>query len=215
MPLGRAVSDSQTPLTRNVAQLDKQRQRWETEKHKPIASWRGGPDTKIGKVIASMIERLRNSPNITLRIDGDNPETLLRRAILENKFISNEQLLAMFETPIDKIVLPDDKLAEVLKEVPNARELPVHKFAVLLMSAVTGISEAELSQRCPDLGLTGAPDTGILYAATSYSVQKSTALHDLTETFREAGIAGVNTAVWGVEGKKASAAVSYIGGGNY
>lgn len=212
---GPQRTDHPVTLVVNAEAVQRDVQQWKVDQNKPVATWRGAPDSPVGKLIASWVQRLRASPAWATRIDGDNPETLLRRAILDNRAISNEQLFAMSKVRLDQLTLPPAGVAEVEKTVPNARQLPVHRFTVSMMAAVTGISESELSQQCPDLGLTGAPDTGVLYAAPGDRVQRSTALHDLTESMREAGIAGINTAVWGVEGKKASAAVSFIGGGSY
>jgi len=109
---------------------------------------------------------------------------------------------------------PEDR-AKILKKVPNAQELPVHKFTVALMSAATGIDAQKLSDAVPDLGLTGAPGTPLLYAAKTERMQRSTALHDFTDYLRGAGIKGLNKAVWGVEDRILSAIVSATGGGRY
>jgi hypothetical protein len=72
-----------------------------------------------------------------------------------------------------------------------------------------------LSEACPDLGLTGAPNTPLLYAAKTERMQRSTALHDFTDYPRGAGVKGMNKAVWGVGTRVLSALVSAAGGGRY
>jgi hypothetical protein len=175
-------------------------------------TWRAPADSELGRTINGMLERLRQC-DITIK--GDTPESLFRRAILDNKRVTNEQLLAMSKVTLDQLASSPEVRQKVLERVPNARELPVHQFTVALMSAATGIDPQKLSEACPDLGLTGAPNTPLLYAARTERMQRSTALHDLTDYLRGAGIKGLNKAVWGVENRVLSAIVSALGGGRY
>ncbi|WP_224247810.1 hypothetical protein [Hyalangium gracile] len=178
-------------------------------------AWRGGPDTEVGKAISGMINRMRSSDAAGIQIKGDTIESLFTRAILDNKHVTNEQLLAISQVKLEQLATSPEDQAKVLKKVPNARELPVHKFTVAMLAAATGLDEKALSQACPDLGLTGAPGTPLLYAAKTERMQRSTALHDFTDYLRGAGIKGMNKAVWGVENRVLSAAVSALGGGRY
>ena len=178
-------------------------------------AWRGGPDTEVGKAIAGMIERMRGSAASGIQIKGDTVESLFTRAILDNKHVTNEQLLAIGNVKLEQLATSPEDRAKVLKKVPNARELDVHKFTVAMLASATGIDEKALSEACPDLGLTGAPGTPLLYAAKTERMQRSTALHDFTDYLRGAGVKGMNKAVWGVENRVLSAAVSAMGGGRY
>lgn len=178
-------------------------------------AWRGGPDTPVGKAIAGMMERMRASDASGIKIKGDTMESLFTRAILDNKHVSNEQLLAITQVKLEQMATSPEDRAKVLEKVPNARELPVHKFTVGMLAAATGIDPKALSEACPDLGLTGAPGTPLLYAAKTERMQRSTALHDFTDYLRGAGVKGMNKAVWGVENRILSAAVSALGGGRY
>lgn len=183
---------------------------------KPIpGAWRGGPDTPVGKVIAGMISRMRSSDAAGIQIKGDTPESLFTRAILDNKHVSNEQLLAIAQVKLEQLATSPEDRAKVLKKVPNARELDVHKFTVAMLASATGLDPKQLSEVCPDLGLTGAPGTPLLYAAEGAGMQRSTALHDFTDYLRGAGVKGMNKAVWGVENRVLSAIVSAVGGGRY
>ncbi|MBN1204719.1 MAG: hypothetical protein JXB05_07325 [Myxococcaceae bacterium] len=183
---------------------------------KPIpGAWRGGPDTAVGKAIAGMIERMRGSEASGITLKGDTMESLFTRAILDNKHVTNEQLLTITNVKLEQLATSPEDRAKVLKKVPNARELPVHKFTVGMLAAATGLDPKQLSEVCPDLGLTGAPGTPILYAAKTERMQRSTALHDFTDYLRGAGVKGMNKAVWGVENRVLSAAVSALGGGRY
>ena len=175
-------------------------------------TWRAPADSELGRTINGMLERLKQCP---ITIKGDTPESLFRRAILDNKHVTNEQLMEMSKVTLDKLDSGPETRAKVLKKVPNARELPVHQFTVPMLSAATGIDAKKLSEACPDLGLTGAPNTPLLYAAKGEKMQRSTALHDFTDYLRGAGLKGMNKAVWGVEDRVLSAIVSAVGGGRY
>lgn len=178
-------------------------------------AWRGGPDTEVGRAVQAMWTRMQQMPGNDIRIKGDTPASLLGRAILDSRHVTNEQLIAMSRVTLDQLATDPATRQKVLDKVPNARELPVHKFTVAMLSAATGIDPQKLSEACPDLGLTGAPNTPLLYAARGERMQRSTALHDFTDYLRGAGIKGLNKAVWGVEGRIASAIVSALGGGRY
>ncbi|MCP3163957.1 hypothetical protein [Myxococcus qinghaiensis] len=178
-------------------------------------AWRGGPDTEVGKAVQAIWERMKTMPGADVTIKGDTPASLLGRAILDGKKVSNEQIIAMSKVTLDQLATDPKDREKVLKKVPNARELPVHKFTVAMLSAATGIDPKKLSEACPDLGLTGAPGTPLLYAAEGQGMQRSTALHDFTDYLRGAGLKGMNKAVWGVENRILSAIVSAVGGGRY
>lgn len=178
-------------------------------------AWRGGPDTEVGKAVQAIWERMQNMPGKDISIKGDTPASLLGRAILDGKKVTNEQLIAMSKVKLEQLATDPEDRAKVLKKVPNARELPVHKFTVAMLSAATGVDPQKLSEACPDLGLTGAPGTPLLFAADGEGLQRSTALHDFTDYLRGAGVKGVNKAVWGVENRILSAIVSAVGGGRY
>ncbi len=178
----------------------------------PVGTWRAPADSELGRVINGMLDRLKQCD---IKIKGDTPESLFRRAILDNKHVTNEQLLAISQVKLEQLDSGPETRQKVLEKIPNARELPVHQFTVALMSAATGIDAQKLSEACPDLGMTGAPGTPLLYAAKTERMQRSTALHDFTDYLRGAGIKGLNKAVWGVENRVLSAAVSALGGGRY
>lgn len=178
----------------------------------PASTWRAPADSELGRVINGMLDRLKQCP---ITIKGDTPESLFRRAILDNKHVTNEQLLAMSRVTLEQLDSGPETRQKVLEKIPNARELPVHQFTVAMLSAATGIDPQKLSEACPDLGMTGAPNTPLLYAAKTERMQRSTALHDFTDYLRGAGIQGLNKAVWGVENRVLSAIVSALGGGRY
>ncbi|WP_224365392.1 hypothetical protein [Hyalangium versicolor] len=177
-------------------------------------AWRGGPDTEVGKAIAGMINRMRSSDAAGIQLKGDTIESLFTRAIIDNKHVTNDQLLAMTKMTVDQLSDGPEDSAKILKKIPNARELPAHKFTVAMLAAATGVDPKALSQASPGLGMTGAPDV-FIFAAPTEGLQRSTALHDFTDYLRGAGLKGMNKAVWGVENRVLSAIVSAVGGGRY
>jgi hypothetical protein len=168
------------------------------------------------KVRQEMLDRAKTSK---ARIAGQTPEGLLRRAITENPNINNEQILAMARLRPEQVASSPDAQRRTLQEIPNARSLPSHQLTVDMLHAVTGIDRDTLSRNGPDLGITGSADRVwpgtdspiVFHAPPNDRERLSTSLHDLTDTMRFAGVAGVNRGVWGSEGQVASAAASTRG----
>ena len=168
------------------------------------------------QVREEMVARARTS---TSRIAGQTPEGLVRRAITENPNITNEQILAMARLRADQVASSPDAQRRTLREIPNARELPSHKFTVDMLHALTGIDRETLSRNGPDLGITGSAtrvnpftDRPLVFHVPPHDRERlSTSLHDLTDTMHGAGIGGVNRAVWGSEDTVISAALSTRG----
>lgn len=177
-------------------------------------AWRGGPDTEVGKAIAGMINRMRSSDAAGIQIKGDTIESLFTRAIIDNKHVTNDQLLAMSKIKLEQLADGPEDSAKILKAIPDAREQPVHKFTVAMLAAATGVDPKALSEASPGLGMTGAPDVFVIKPPTA-GLERSTALHDFTDYLRGAGLKGMNKAVWGVENRVLSAIVSAVGGGRY
>lgn len=175
-------------------------------------AWRGAPDSEVGRAVATMLQRAQQS-NLTL--GSDSVVNMLSKAILDNRSISNEQLLAMSRVPLEKLADSPEDRAATLKAIPDARERDSHKFTVALLSAVTGVDPQQLSQVAPGLGMTGSPNSPVLFAPESDRVKRSTALHDFTDYMRAAGVAGINKAVWGTEDRVLSALKSYLFGVPY
>jgi len=168
------------------------------------------------KVRGEMLARARGSKE---KIAGQTPESMVRRAITENPNITNEQILAMARLRADQVASSPDAQRRTLREIPNARELPSHKFTVDMLHALTGIDRETLSRNGPDLGITGSAtrvnpftDRPLVFHVPPHDRERlSTSLHDLTDTMHGAGIGGVNRAVWGSEDTVISAALSTRG----
>ncbi len=179
----------------------------------PDYAWRVAEDPSIQPLIAEMLDRLQPYNDITLR--GQTPESALRRFILRNRAISNAQLRAMTRATLEKMADTPEACKETLHRFPNHQKHPAHRFAVALLVAVTGKSDKEISNNIPSLGVTGTPRrflglVQVFYVSDSPYVQLSTALHDFTDTMRQAEVEGINEAVWGIEGQVPSAIVSWF-----
>jgi hypothetical protein len=173
-------------------------------------AWRGGPDTEVGKAIAGMRERLRAADSqLNVRFEGDSMESLFNRAILDNRGVTNAQLLAMGNVKLEQLATPEADRQWVERRFPNSRQLDEHKFTVGLLSAATGLDAEKLSAAAPDLGLVGSAGRRVLWQADNDAHRRSTALHDFTDFLRGAGIEGLNRAVWGDESSTGSALTSY------
>lgn len=179
----------------------------------PTQPWafgaRGTPDSEVGRAITAMLGRLRSSG---ATLNGETAENFFTRTILNNPAVTNDMLLAMQRVPFDRIATAPDIRARVLERIPNARELEVHRFTVALVAGATGLDPARLSEACPDLGMTGSPTTPIFFAPQNPRLQRSTALHDLTDYLHSAGITGLNAAVWGSDNRVISAIISAVFG---
>ncbi|HEY8208332.1 MAG TPA: hypothetical protein VIG99_12670 [Myxococcaceae bacterium] len=182
-------------------------------------SFRGGPNTEIGRTVQAMAERARAS---TTRIGGQSAEGLLTRAILANPLISNEQIMAMSRMRPAGVASTPRAIERTLREIPDARSQPNHQFTVDLLHAVTGIDRETISRNGPDLGMTGSAERGavlpwnwgrpFLWRPDNDREALSTALHDFTDTMATAGVRGVQQAIWGSEDRAGSAARSWING---
>lgn len=173
--------------------------------------WRGPASSEVGQRVQDALQRARRS---TARLGDDTVELMLVHAFLENRKLSNEDLLRLSDVTVDQFEDSEEDREIILEAVPDARRLPTHHFAVDLLSALTAISPDELSQRAPGLGVAGA--VGVFLFAPSYArLQRSTALHDCTDYLRVAGIPSVNGAVWGTEDRDLSAIKSFVFGVPY
>lgn len=144
-------------------------------------------------------------------LGDEHASEVLERLIVGNPKVTDEMLLRLSRVPLAAVERSESERADILARVPSARDLPSHVFCVALMSAVTGLSAAELSEKVPDLGLAGTPST-VLFAPSLTGTQRSTALHDFSDFLTAAGVKGLNEALWGAEGTLTSALISSLSG---
>ncbi|QSQ28179.1 hypothetical protein JY651_20010 [Pyxidicoccus parkwayensis] len=162
-----------------------------------------------------MLERVRRADaTLGFTLGGSTVEDFFRRNLLDNPRVTDAQLLAISQVALEQLATPPELRARVLEKVPEARQLPSHRFTVALMAAVTGLDAQALSEATPDLGLTGSPQVPwLLWAPRTEREQRCTSLHDFTDYLRAAGVQGINAAVWGVESRELSALIVWIESG--
>ncbi|GAB4190855.1 MAG: hypothetical protein OHK0022_04040 [Roseiflexaceae bacterium] len=186
----------------------------------PDYAWRLAQDPSIQPLIEAILGRLAQFNDLTLR--GITPEQAVRRFILSNRGISNDQLRAMTQVVVDNPENDDadidDSQAdkdETYRKFPNVRSSMVHRFTVALFAGITGAPFEQISEAAPTLGVTGVARrqlglVQVFWLSESPYVQLSTALHDFTDTMRGVGVEGINEAVWGTEGQVSSALLSFL-----
>ncbi|HEU4327250.1 MAG TPA: hypothetical protein VFS21_29180 [Roseiflexaceae bacterium] len=186
----------------------------------PDYAWRVAQDPDMEPLIEAILGRLAQFNDLTLR--GFTPEQAIRRFILGNRGISNEQMRAMtlvvVDNPENDDADIDDSQAdkdETYRKFPDVRSSMVHRFTVALFAGITGAPFEQISEAAPTLGVTGVARrqlglVQVFWLSDSPYVQLSTALHDFTDTMRGVGVEGINKAVWGSEGQVSSALVSFL-----
>jgi len=176
---------------------------------------RRGPQAR--QVILETLARLSRLEfrDPSLQILDVKPSLIYWTKFAANPDMRDEQLTGIAAVKIESLQRTPEEIARIKGQFPNYAELPSHKMAVALLSGITGIPAQELSDKCPDLGLSGTPDTrlwvpgeGCLEFGTPGEYQLANALHDTTDFLDQAGVPFVNWAVWGEASSFGSALVS-------
>lgn len=173
------------------------------------ASARPGQWRAVPHLSSAMLERARGRSE---RLDELTVESVVAAAFLDNRDLSDAQLAAISQVRLEALAEAPETVPSTLRAEPDARSHDGHRFTVAVLSALTGVDATALSLAAPGLGLTGAPSAPFLFAPRLARLKRSTALHDVTDYLRGAGVVGVNAAVWGVESREVSALFSFIGG---
>ena len=176
---------------------------------------RRGPRAR--QVILETLARLSRQEfrDPSLQILEVKPSLIYWKKFAANPDMQDEQLTGIAAIKIESLQRTPEEIARIKAQFPNYAEQPAHKMAVALLSAITGIPAQELSDKCPDLGLSGTPGTrlwvpgeGCLEYGTPGEYQLANALHDVTDFLDQAGVPFVNWAVWGEATSFGSALVS-------
>lgn len=155
-----------------------------------------------------------------LEVDGVSAVRMFLQEFVSNPKVTDQMLLKMGSIELKDLARTPEEQRDIEERVPGSRDLISHKMAVALLSAVTGIPPEILSQQCPDLGLSGTPKLGLWEPGTGWTEQMSgeekedfqlaNILHDTTDFLKDAGIDGLNQAVWGSESGTVSAYDSWM-----
>ena len=172
--------------------------------------------TILGRL--QQLEREAAAEGQPLNIDGVTPTMMFLYRFVGDPKVSDEMLLAMSSrVKLANVARTPEQCQDIEARVPGCRQLPSHRMAVALLSAITGIPADQLSANCPDLGLSGTPDDGLWEPGTGVGeveerkgeFQLSNVLHDVTDYLQDAGVDGLNEAVWGHDDKLGSAIASW------
>lgn len=160
-----------------------------------------------------MDRMLARAQTIPAQIEEHTTESMLRRYILENSNVTNDQILAMERVRLNRISASPGAQAAARSIAPNYESLPSHQLGVGLLHAATGLDRAALSRQLPDIGLTGSARIPIAIARIPRSTreQQTTALHDFTSILTQRAHVQLNRPVWGNADLWGSAAASYLG----
>lgn len=172
--------------------------------------------TILGRL--QQLEREATAEGQPLVIDGVTPTMMFLYRFVGDPKVSDEMLLAMSSrVKLADVARTPEQCKDIEERVPGCRQLPSHRVTVALLSALTGIPADQLSANCPDLGLSGTPDDGLWEPGTGVGevddrkeeFQLATVLHDVTDYLQDAGIEGLNEAVWGYDDGFSSAIASW------
>lgn len=167
-------------------------------------TWRGKLDSEAGKAILSLKNKINSAQGrsyATPQIFEQSVQIFVKH-FLDNPSVTNAQIIAMDKVAASSIKSNDAKKVE--EKFKNYADYDSHQIAVNIFSFITGAPQAEISNQAPDLGFTGTPDKFLL-AATIPALILGTILHDVTDYLKDAGVVGINKALWGFEGKIESA----------
>ncbi len=172
--------------------------------------------TILGRL--QQLEREAAAEGQPLNIDGVTPTIMFLYRFVGDPKVTDDMLLAMSSrVKLADVARTPEQCKDIEERVPGCRQLPSHRMAVALLSALTGIPADQLSAQCPDLGLSGTPDHGLWEPGTGVAevderkgeFQLSNVLHDVTDYLKDAGVEGLNEAVWGHDDGVISAALSW------
>ena len=169
-----------------------------------------GNSSDITTAINEITSRLSGDRGIV--INGYSATTLVVEKFLANSSVSNDQLIKISKSTLDKFS-PDDSSSpsSVPKKYPYYETMPGHVMAVDAFCILTGNPKDQVSTKLNGLGFTGTPDILITSADDNPPLQLGTIFHDLTNYFNDSGVVGLDKSIWGVAGKAASALVMYAG----
>jgi hypothetical protein len=143
-------------------------------------------------------------------IDGYSATKLVVDKFLANPNLTNQQLIQISKSTLDKFSADDStSSSSVPKKYSDYATKPGHLMAVDAFYILTGNSKDQVSTQLNGLGFTGTSSLLVTYAENNPTLLLGTILHDLTDYFQDAGVANLNTSLWGTSGKAASALVMF------
>ncbi|MCA2504362.1 MAG: hypothetical protein IM550_04655, partial [Microcystis sp. M54BS1] len=139
-------------------------------------------------------------------IDGYSATKLVVDKFLANPKVTNQQLIQISKSTLDKFSADD---STVPTKYPDYDKKPGHLMAVDAFYMLTGNPKGQVSTKLNGLGFTGTSSLLITYAENNPALLLGTIEHDLTDYLQDAGVTNLNTSLWGIADKAASALVMF------
>ncbi len=202
------TENDQAVISGNDKQLDVEPSNLDILK---AGNWRTGPE------IQDALNQIRSRAYLDRgnTICNYTASKLIVKNFLDNPDITNDQIIKVANASKLGITISSSDADKVKQRFPNYDQEPLHLVSVDTVAILTGLSQDEISDLAPDIGMTGTPDTFQFFSPLE-SLGLGTILHDITDylddAFREKEIqvASFNKSLWGLEDKVASALVMTI-----
>lgn len=202
------TENDQAVISGNDKQLDVEPSNLDILK---AGNWRTGPE------IQDALNQIRSRAYLDRgnTICNYTASKLIVKNFLDNPDITNDQIIKVANASKLGITISSSDADKVKQRFPNYDQEPLHLVSVDTVAILTGLSQDEISDLAPDIGMTGTPDTFQFFSPLE-SLGLGTILHDITDylddAFREKEIqvASFNKSLWGLEDKVVSALVMTI-----
>ncbi|MBC1198041.1 calcium-binding protein, partial [Microcystis aeruginosa BLCCF158] len=139
-------------------------------------------------------------------INGYSATKLVVDQFLANPKVTNQQLIQISRSTLDKFSADDSTVPTKYSDYATK---PGHLMAVDAFYMLTGNPKGQVSTKLNGLGFTGTSSLLITYAENNPALLLGTIEHDLTDYLQDAGVADLNTSLWGIADKAASALVMF------
>jgi hypothetical protein len=124
--------------------------------------------------------------------------------------VTNQQLIQISKSTLDKFSADDStSSSSVPKKYSDYATKPGHLMAVDAFYMLTSNPKGQVSTKLNGLGFTGTSSLLITYAENNPALLLGTIEHDLTDYLQDAGVTNLNTSLWGIADKAASALVMF------
>jgi hypothetical protein len=139
-------------------------------------------------------------------INGYSATKLVVDEFLANPKVTNQQLIQISRSTLDKFSADDSTVPTKYSDYATK---PGNLMAVDAFYMLTGNPKGQVSTKLNGLGFTGTSSLLITYAENNPALLLGTIEHDLTDYLQDAGVTNLNTSLWGIADKAASALVMF------
>ena len=168
--------------------------------------------SKIPKTMNDLRKQLGQFDYI--KIGKHTPRSIAEKTILSNPRVTNDMLRKIAGiSDVKQIADTERYRTETKKEFDDYKNFDGHRFAVALMSGLTNLPADQISAKVPSLGFTSEVDAPLgigQWKAGTKEGRVFSATHDVTSYLQNvAGVKGLQSAVWGLDGSVSSALTNY------